>query len=264
MKIIIFFIIFFGLIILNFYKFNENFKVTNIFNDYFDKIIYINLNHRKDRKEQILNELKKMDIDENKIYRLEAVHEKYNGHIGCAKSHINVLNYAKKNKFKNILVCEDDFVFTNDKNNVQEKINTFLKKNKGNWDVVQLTSHYKTFRDNDENNNVRLIIKASTSSSYMINEAFYDKLLNSLNSSVENMEKEMIEYNKQNNDVKKKKTTTRFALDQHWYPLQKKSNWYLFDPYLGKQGGEAGKSSIMSHKLEGFVVNTARMFSLSV
>ena len=98
----------------------------------------------------------------------------------------------------------------------------------------------------------------------MINEAFYDKLLNSLNSSVENMEKEMIEYNKQNNDVKKKKTTTRFALDQHWYPLQKKSNWYLFDPYLGKQGGEAGKSSIMSHKLEGFVVNTARMFSLSV
>ena len=264
MKIIIFFIIFFGLIILNFYKFNENFKVNNVFNDYFDKIIYINLNHRKDRKEQILNELKKMDIDENNIYRLEAVHEKYNGHIGCAKSHIKVLNYAKQNKLKNILVFEDEFVFTKDKNTVKKDLNTFLTKNKGKWDVVQLTSHYKTFRENDENNNVRLINKASTSSSYMINEAFYDKLLNSLNSSVENMEKEMIEYNKQNNDVKKKKTTTRFALDQHWYPLQKKSNWYLFDPYLGKQGGGAGKSSIMSRNLEGFVVNAARMFSLSV
>jgi glycosyl transferase, family 25 len=263
-KVISCLIVFLVLTYLNFNNFNENFKVNNIFNSYFDKIIYINLDHRKDRKKQILNELKKMDIDENNIYRVEAVHGKYNGHIGCAKSHIKALNYAKQNKFKNILVFEDDFVFTDDKNNVQEKLNKFLKDNKGKWDVVQLTSHYKTFRNNDEKNNVRLVNKASTSSSYMINETFYDKLLQSLNSSVENMEKEMIEFDKSNNNIKKKKTTTKYALDQHWYPLQKSSNWFLFDPYLGKQGGEAGNSSIMSKNLEGFVVNTTRIFSLNL
>ena len=86
----------------------------------------------------------------------------------------------------------------------------------------------------------------------MINEKFYDKLLQSLNSSVENMEKEMIEFNKSNNNIKKKKTTTRYALDQHWFKLQQKSKWFIFKPYIGKQGGEAGGSSIMSRNIEGF------------
>ena len=33
--------------------------------------------------------------------------------------------------------------------------------------------------------------------------------------------------------------------DRHWNKLQKNSEWYIFDPYLGKQGGDAGGSSIM-------------------
>jgi GR25 family glycosyltransferase involved in LPS biosynthesis len=264
MKKICFFIIFLVLIILSFYKFNETFKTNNTFNDNFDKIIYINLEHRKDRKEQLLNEFKKMNIDEKKIYRLEAVHSKYNGHIGCAKSHIKALNYAKQKKFKRILVFEDDFIFTLNKNEVQNKLDKFLKEYEGNWDVVQLTSHYKTFRNNDENNDIRLINKASTSSSYMINSNFYDNLLKNLNSAVENMEKEMVEYNKKNNFILKKKKTTKYALDQHWYSLQKKSKWFLFDPYLGKQGGDAGNSSIMSNNLEGFVANNTRLFSLLI
>ena len=263
MKNICFFIIFLVLITLNYYKFNETFKNNNIFNDKFDKIIYINLDHRKDRKEQILNEFKKMKIDEKKIYRLDAEHSKYNGHIGCAKSHIKALNYAKKQKFKRILVFEDDFIFTLNNNDVHDKLEKFLKDYEGNWDVVQLTSHYKTFRNSD-NKDVRLINKASTSSSYMINSSFYDNLLNSLNSSVENMEKEMVEFNKKNNYILKKKKTTKYALDQHWYPLQKKSKWFLFYPYLGKQGGNASKSSIMSNNLEGFIANNVRLFSLLV
>ena len=263
-KTITFFIVFSVLIYLNYSNFYEGFKTNNIFNDYFDKIIYINLDHRKDRKKQILNEFKKMNIESNKIYRIDAVHEKYNGHIGCAKSHIKTLNYAKENNFKNILVFEDDFVFTLDKNNVQDKLNTFLNKNEGKWDVVQLTSHYKTFRNNDEENDVRLVNKASTSSSYMINAGFYDKLLKNLHSSVTNMEKEMIQYNKENDNIKKKKKNTNYALDQHWYPLQKRSDWFLFDPYLGKQGGDAGNSSIMSNNLEGFVVSNARIYNLKL
>ena len=252
---------------------NNNFKKENfyseenIFNSKFDKILYINLKHRKDRNEQILNEFKKMNINKNKIHRIDAVHEKYNGHIGCAKSHIKAINYAKEQKFKRILIFEDDFVFTYDNNQINDRFKKFLNKYEGKWDVVQLTSVYKSFRNNknpQDINNAFLINKASTSSSYMINEIFYDKLLKTLNESVEKMEAEMIEFHKQNNNIKKKKKTTNYALDQYWYPLQKKSEWYLFYPYLGKQGGEAGNSSIMSNNLEGFIGNNIRLYNMRI
>ena len=288
-KIISFFIIITALLFLNFSKNNlsENYsnpnQENNVFNDFFDKIIYINLYHRKDRKDQILNEFNKMDINENKIHRIDAVHEKYNGHIGCAKSHIKALNYAKENNYKNVVIFEDDFIFTKNKEVVNNKINKFIKEHENNWDVVQLTSHYVTFRDgnkipnknfnNNDNNNVNnnvnnndvsLIKKATTSSSYMINNKFFDKLINNLNSSVEKMEEEMVEFNKKNNNIKIKKKYTNYALDQHWHQLQQNSNWYLFYPFLGTQGGEAAKSSIMSNSLEGFTSNNIRFFNLKL
>jgi len=298
-KIISFFIIITVLLFFNFSKnkisetylnlnpHNNSTLENNVFNDFFDKIIYINLDHRKDRKEQILNEFNKMDINENKIHRIDAVHEKYNGHIGCAKSHIKALNYAKENNYKNVIIFEDDFIFTKNKEVVNNKINKFIKEHENNWDVVQLTSHYVKFRDgttipnknnyennnknNNQNNNennrkndVSLINKATTSSSYMINNKFYDKLLNNLNSSVQKMEKEMVVFNKKNNNIKIKKKSTNYALDQHWNTLQQNYNWYLFYPFLGTQGGEAGKSSIMSNSLEGFTTNNIRFFNLKL
>ena len=66
------------------------------------------------------------------------------------------------------------------------------------------------------------------------------------------MKKDMDEYIRKNNNVMKKKFNTQYALDQRWYKLQKKSKWYLFKPYLGRQGGEASKSSILNKKIEGF------------
>jgi len=93
---------------------------------------------------------------------------------------------------------------------------------------------------------------ATTSSCYIIKSKFYDKLLNNLTSAKIKMENEMIEFNKKNNGILKKKYETRFALDQHWNKLQRVSNWYMFFPYLGKQGGDAGTSSIMG-SLEYFI-----------
>jgi hypothetical protein len=178
----------------------------------FDKIFYINLAHRKDRKKQITNEIKKMEMPEDKIIRIDAVRNKYNGHIGCCKSHIKTIELAKKMNLNNAVVLEDDFVFTIPKKEVDEKINYFLKKFK-NYDIIQLTTVFKKLDD--------------------------------LNDSKEKMEKEMIEFNKKNGGIKKKKHQTSHALDQHWGKLQKNSEWYIFDPYLGKQGGSIGGSSIM-------------------
>jgi glycosyl transferase, family 25 len=218
----------------------------------FDKVFYINLAHRKDRKKQITNEIKKMEMPEDKIIRIDAVRNKYNGHIGCCKSHIKTIERAKKMNLNNAIVLEDDFVFTIPKKEVDEKINYFLKKFK-NYDIIQLTTVFKKLDDLDDQH-IKKVKYATTSSGYIINKKFFNRLLEDLKDSKNKMEKQMIEFNKTNNGVLKKKKTTSHALDQHWGKLQKNSDWYIFDPYIGKQGGDAKRSSIMGG-IEAFMNN---------
>ena len=215
----------------------------------FSKVMYINLKHRKDRKKQILNELKRVGIKKHKIIRIDAAHEKLNGHIGCAKSHIKTIELAKKMELKNVIVFEDDFIFTTDKEKVNKLINKFLENYDNNWDMIQLTTVHKRLQDIPDNNYIKKVNSATTSSAYIIQNHFYDKLLDNLKESVSKMEKEMEIWKINNKD--KKKHQTGYALDQHWGNLQEKSKWYIFYPYLGKQGGDAGSSSIMG-KIDAF------------
>ena len=200
--ILIIFILVLNLYILFFNKY-ESFISNNVF-DKFDKILYINLEHRKDRKKQILNEFKKMKIPEKKIHRINASHEKYNGHIGCAKSHLKSLRYAKQQKYKNVIIFEDDFIFTQNIETVNKRINEFLKKFKGKWDIIQLTTVFKNIKDIENVDNIKKVHRASTSSAYIINNHFYDKLIDTFSLSVKNMETEMIAFNKKNNNILKK------------------------------------------------------------
>ena len=240
MNIIILVLCFFIIIVsLLIHNINESFQSYNGLNglNSFDKYFYINLEHRKDRKKQITNELYKMNIPEDKIVRIDAVRNKYNGHIGCCKSHIKKIEKAKEMKLNNVVVFEDDFIFTHSKTEVDEKINHFLKKNL-NYDIIQLSSSTVSL-NNINDKHIKRVNKASTSSGYIINKKFYDKLLDNLYESKNNLENEMKHYKKN-----EKVTCSKYALDQHWNKLQKKSKWYIFYPYLGKQGGEAGDSSI--------------------
>lgn len=229
---------------------NENSPLNKI-----DKILFINLEHRKDRLKQINNEFKKMNFPKNKIKRIDAVNEKYNGHIGCCKSHIKAMNEIIKNDYKYTMVFEDDFVFTVDLDEFNKKINSFLNNKKDNWDIIQLASVHVKLKDTDniKQNDFSRVKRASTSSAYIINRKFAPKLLEDLETSLSKMKKDMDKFNKMNNYIPKKKHQTNYALDQHWYPLQEKSKWYLFKPYLGKQGGNAGSSSIMNRNIEGFL-----------
>tara|TARA_B100001093_G_C26748753_1_gene980093 strand:- start:700 stop:1455 length:756 start_codon:yes stop_codon:yes gene_type:complete len=227
-----------------------------------DKILYINLKHRKDRKRQIENEFKKMSFPKNKVKRIDAELEKYNGHIGCCKSHIKAMNEIIKNNYKYTLVFEDDFVFSVDKKKLDKKISNFFDEYKDNWDIIQLASVYTT-HDETNNKDIKRVKRASTSSAYIINRPFAELLLKDLKNSLNLMSQEMTEFVKNNNGILKKKTSTPHALDQHWYNLQSNSKWYLFKPYLGKQGGDAGTSSIMSYNLEGFV-NKIRIYNIKV
>ena len=73
--------------------------------EYIEKVVYINLEHRTDRKELIEKELSIFHSE--KVIRFNAIKED-NGHIGSSKSHIEVLKLSIKNDWKNVLIVEDD------------------------------------------------------------------------------------------------------------------------------------------------------------
>ena len=62
---------------------------------------------------------------------------------------------------------------------------------------------------------------------YIINNKYYDKLINNFEESVYNME----------NLKKQKKNINRnkWAIDMNWKKLQKKDNWFIFNENLGYQ-----------------------------
>lgn len=223
----------------------ENYTQRNAF-DNIDAVIYINLDHRKDRKKQIEHELKRMGVSKNKIIRLPAVYEEYNGHLGCSKSHNKVMNMIQNTNYNTVLVIEDDFIFTVDKETLHMKLNHFFDTFKDDWDACHLTASYKSTDYIDKH--IHKCKSAMTSSAYIVNnkkKTFIEKLKESFEDSIDKLTRNMEEVFKK--EGKKKITQNGAALNQNWGDLQKESKWYIFMPYLGEQGGEAGGSSIMSN-----------------
>ena len=78
-----------------------------------NKIFYINLYYRKDRLFFCENQLKNLDIE---YERIDAV-QHYDGRIGCAKSHLKILQYIHNIQYDGYyLILEDDFFFSTDIN----------------------------------------------------------------------------------------------------------------------------------------------------
>lgn len=106
-----------------------------------DKVVYINLNKRKDRRVRIARQLKAIGVPREKIVRFEAI-EEAPGYIGCIKSHILVLQMAQQNGWKNVLILEDDMVFHDDIQ-TKQRIDLFLSSlQQINWHVALLAANY--------------------------------------------------------------------------------------------------------------------------
>jgi hypothetical protein len=80
---------------------------------FFDGIYCINLDRQPDRRQAMQKRLEKLGI-ERRTRRLRAVETPFNHHIGCALSHRKILEDAKKQGLRTVLVFEDDARFTAD------------------------------------------------------------------------------------------------------------------------------------------------------
>ncbi len=129
-----------------------------------DKFAYINLSKRTDRKEHILNELKRFDIPDEKIVRIEAV-ESDKGAYGCALSHQKALESFRDSGDEVWCILEDDHYFTHTKFDTDRTIAMFLDNI--NYDVF--LGCFCALKGCDLGNNIfRRVTSSSMASFYIV------------------------------------------------------------------------------------------------
>ena len=182
-----------------------------------DHIIYINLAHRTDRKRQLEQQMSILPSD--KITRLEAVLDKrMDGHVGCCRSHIAALQLAISNNWDNVLIVEDDAVWSD-----LGQFSLLATLASEPYDVIVLGG---TFADMHDNFRLK---KCHSTASYLLKNAYLSKLLQVYENSLIKL-------------VNPAGTDPKAIIDVAWQALQEKDNWYLVYPPLMIQG--AGYSDI--------------------
>ena len=85
-------------------------------------VVYINLDHRVDRRMHVETQLKSIGIENAERFKAIKLD---NGALGCSMSHLKCIENAKKNNDKYLMVCEDDIEFT-DPVLFTNQLNSFL------------------------------------------------------------------------------------------------------------------------------------------
>ena len=181
--------------------------ITNIF--------YINLESRPDRKTFFENQMKMVGL---KATRFNAI-KNANGAIGCSLSHLYLLQQAKKNNLDHILIMEDDIMFLNPTQFIQN-INNFLSKH-NTFDVLLLAGNNKGDYIKIDDSCVK-ISQCQTTTGYLVKRHYYDKLINNYKTGIQFL-------------LKNTKLKEQYAIDQYWSKLQLVDTWYLLIPLTVSQ-----------------------------
>ena len=173
---------------------------------FIDKVVYINLEHRTDRKEQIESELHKYFPSE-KIQRFNAIKHQHGG-IGCTQSHIAILEMAIKENWNNVLIVEDDAMWSNfDKG--YSLLEQLIQKP---YDIITLGITHATYTPELK------LLSGQTTTAYIVQQHYYETLLQNF--------KEGLQAFLSTGDYRS------YAIDQYWKRLQQKDNWYCVIPSL--------------------------------
>ena len=145
-------------------------------NNYVDCVVYLNLDERLDRKERCEATLNEVGI--TPYYRIPAIKDDI-GQRGCALSHYNIIKHAKENKYKNILIFEDDFGI-NDTTTFKSNLLSTLKQietHKLNPHMVYLGGTLISNKNQKIDANLFKLGPTKATHSYIIYENLYDVIL---------------------------------------------------------------------------------------
>lgn len=181
-----------------------------------NKIVYINLDKRADRRSAMEQEFVRIGIRGQRFAALT-----YNRcpNTGCLLSHATVLEQAYDEGCENVLVLEDDFKFIDDVVKVHTQMDKFFKCGLA-WDVVMLTTCAAIISERT-NDIVSKVVSSGNGAGYLVNRSMMLELSTLFKANVENLYQTKRHWEYQN--------------DVLWKQLMPVSNWYMFNEYLGYQ-----------------------------
>lgn len=174
--------------------------------EHIDKVIYINLDSRVDRK--IALEKNLAIFPKEKLVRFSAIKERVGG-IGCCKSHLGALQEANKHGWKNVLILEDDAKIGHPSS--FSLLKKFMQKK---YDAILLGSHSSA----TYNKQTFRVTHALSSHAYLVNKHYYPKLLHHFKQGVNG-------YVRTGDDV-------TYSVDRYWDRLMCEDIWYRCTPSI--------------------------------
>jgi len=190
--------------------------------DLIDGIVYINLDHRLDRRELLLKELKRLQVSCPEVERIPAFHTPMNGRKGCMLSHIAALEMAEKKGWKSVLILEDDCRFSKDIRKIHQAIEGFEKTLGEEWDVFFLGGQF--LESSTVSPLLIRVTKSRRSHAYIVNRSYYCMLKACFVAGYKAME----------NDLFVVQSSGK-SLDVVWNALQKKGRWFGMKESVAEQ-----------------------------
>lgn len=182
--------------------------------DFIDKVIYINLDSREDRRDIMASFFKDAHIPDDKIMRLSAVREKA-GTVGCCKSHIQALKTAIEHNWKNVMILEDDVTICKP-DEAHVNIKNIVENSK--FDVLLLSGSYEI-----SENGQRVLFSWCTSG-YIVSRHYYSKLVKNYEDGLRALtgNSDMIVHD---DDIKEINDHPEKHIDAYWSRLSRCDNW---------------------------------------
>jgi glycosyl transferase family 25 len=188
-----------------------------------DKIFYINLDSRTDRREHFESHVIPYFKDlELRLERFPAI-QNSNGAIGCSLSHLAILKKAKQEGYRYCLILEDDFQFLVSKEVFYEQLHNLFnlvqqKESPLDFKVIMLA--YNAINQEPFNDFLDKTTNAQTTAGYIVNSAYYDELITCWEEGYQLFLQTGQHWN--------------YSCDQYWKQLQKEK-WFLFKTRIGRQ-----------------------------
>ena len=182
--------------------------------EFVDKFVYINLDHRQDRRDGMAKFFEEGQIPLEKVVRFPAI-KRSHGALGCLESHTEVLRLAKKQGWKNIMILEDDMEWIDFKEGYSRFEDMITLPD---WNVILLVGWYYKY-------NFPRIYYSNNAGAYLVAESYQDTLLKNREFSLNKL-KCGIGFDWKN---------SKYNADVFWCELMKKDVWYGLNPSICRQ-----------------------------
>ena len=193
-----------------------------------DRVYYINLERRSDRREHIESELTRVGLSGE---RVDAIWDR-NGALGCMQSHSKALAAFLASDAETALILEDDFTFVDSGGEIQRLFSVALEAMPADWDGLVLAYNPAAFSASE--GPAPFIMRlhgAQTTSGYLIHRRAAAALKELWDDAAMKMWVEGVRH--------------ELCADICWQELHRNGRWFVFVPSMGYQ--YANHSDIQGH-----------------